>query len=94
VPVDGGAEHILLETAVYRPSGPGPFPLVTINHGKPRRGAIDPSAMRPGFDAAAHLFIDLGFAVAVPSGLAMAALRVRSATRPVLAATAITLLRR
>jgi hypothetical protein len=50
--------------------------------------------MRPGFDAAAHLFIDLGFAVAVPSGLAMAALRVRSATRPVLAATAITLLRR
>jgi dienelactone hydrolase len=66
VPVDGGAEQFLLETTVYRPSGPGPFPLVTINHGKPRPGATDPSAMRPGFGAAAHWFIDRGFAVAVP----------------------------
>ena len=66
VPIKGGAEQLLLETMVYRPSGPGPFPLVTINHGKPRLGATDPSAMRPGFGAAAHWFVDRGFAVAVP----------------------------
>ena len=66
VPIDSGGEQVLLETTVYRPSGPGPFPLVTINHGKPRPGATDPSAMRPGFGAAAHWFVDRGFAVAVP----------------------------
>src|SRR5271167_1066869 len=41
----------LLETMVYRPSGPGPFPLVTINHGLP----IDKTRLRttrPGFESA------------------------------------------
>jgi len=66
VPIGAGAEQSLLETTVYRPSGPGPFPLVTINHGKPRPGTTDPSAMRPGFSAAAHWFVERGFAVAVP----------------------------
>jgi pimeloyl-ACP methyl ester carboxylesterase len=60
------ALRLFWETTVYRPSGPGPFPLVTINHGKPRPGATDPSAMRPGFGAAAHWFVDRGFAVAAP----------------------------
>jgi hypothetical protein len=40
VPIDAGADQSLLETTVYRPSGPGPFSLVTINHGKPRCGGI------------------------------------------------------
>src|SRR5262249_48947536 len=55
----------LLETTVYRPRGPGPFPLVTINHGKP---ATDHNLnkIRPGFEAAASWFVDKGFAVAVP----------------------------
>jgi dienelactone hydrolase len=66
VPIDAGSEESLLETTVYRPSGPGPFPLVTINHGKPRPDGTDPSAMRPSFGAAAHWFVDRGFAVAVP----------------------------
>ncbi len=66
VPIDAGAGQSLLETVVYRLSGPGPFPLVTINHGKPRPGNTDPSAMRPGFEAAAHWFVERGFAVAVP----------------------------
>jgi dienelactone hydrolase len=66
VPIDAGVEQFLLETMVYRPSGPGPFPLVTIDHGKPRPGSTDPSTMHPGFGAAAHWFVDRGFAVAVP----------------------------
>ena len=66
VPIDTGAEQYLLETTVYRPSGPGPFPLVTINHGKPRPGTTDPQAMHPGYGAAAHWFANRGFAVAVP----------------------------
>jgi len=40
VPIDAGSEESLLEPTVYRPSGPGPFPLVTINHGKPRLQAV------------------------------------------------------
>jgi dienelactone hydrolase len=61
-----GSHVFLLETVVYRPSGPGPFPLVTINHGKPRPTGIEPRAMHPSFAAAAHWFVARGFAVAVP----------------------------
>jgi dienelactone hydrolase len=66
IPIETGAEQSVLETTVYRPSGPGPFPLVTINHGKPRPGTTDPQAMHPGYGAAAHWFVERGFAVAVP----------------------------
>jgi len=66
IPIETGAEQSLLETTVYRPSGPGPFPLVTINHGKPRPGSTDPQAMHPSYGAAAHWFVGRGFAVAVP----------------------------
>ena len=66
VPIETEAEQSLLETTVYRPSGPGPFPLVTINHGKPRPGVTDPQAMHPSYGAAAHWFVERGFAVAVP----------------------------
>jgi predicted acyl esterase len=68
IPIETGAEQSLLETTVYRPSGPGPFPLVTINHGKPRPGSTDPQAMHPSYSygAAAHWFVNRGFAVAVP----------------------------
>ena len=55
----------LLETRLYRPPGPGPFPLVTINHGVPN----DKRFLRrtePGFEAAAHWWVGQGYAVAVP----------------------------
>jgi len=55
----------LLETMVYRPPGPGPFPLVSINHGLP----VDKTrlrATRPGFESAAHWWVERGYAVAVP----------------------------
>jgi dienelactone hydrolase len=63
---DSGFGPVLLETQIYRPSGPGPFPLVTINHGRPRRGGTDPRSMHPDYAAAVHWFVERGFAVAVP----------------------------
>lgn len=59
------AAGFLLETMLYRPSGAGPFPLVTINHGVPG----DKRFLRttePAFQAAAHWWVAQGFAVAVP----------------------------
>ncbi len=61
-----GSHIFLLETVVYRPTGDGPFPLVTINHGKPRGGEAVARTMHPGYFPAAHWFVDHGFAVAVP----------------------------
>jgi dienelactone hydrolase len=59
---DGAA--FLLETMVYRPLGPGPFPLVLINHGVPG----DKSHLRatkPAYEAVAHWWVGQGYAVAV-----------------------------
>jgi hypothetical protein len=61
-----GSRVFLLETVVYRPTGDGPFPLVTINHGKPRGGEVVARAMHPDYVLAAQWFVDRGFAVAVP----------------------------
>jgi dienelactone hydrolase len=61
-----GDRVFLLETVVYRPAGNGPFPLVTINHGKPRGSETVVPEMHPGYDVAAGWFVDHGFAVAVP----------------------------
>jgi len=33
IPVDAGGT-VTLETTIYRPDGPGPFPMVIFNHGK------------------------------------------------------------
>lgn len=55
----------LLETRLYRPAGPGPFPLVTINHGVPNDKRFLRTA-EPGFQAAAHWWVTRGYAVAVP----------------------------
>ncbi len=77
-----GDRVFLLETVVYRPSGDGPFPLVTINHGKPRGGEAAARSMHPGYDRAAGWFVDHGFAVAVPMRAATALHKVRSAISP------------
>jgi dienelactone hydrolase len=61
----GGSATFRLETMVYRPAGPGPFPLVMINHGVPG----DKSRLRatePAYQVAAHWWVGQGYAVAVP----------------------------
>src|SRR5262249_1024023 len=61
-----GSQVFLLETVVYRPDGDGPFPLVVINHGKPRDAKFVARTMHPVFDLAAGWFVEHGFAVAAP----------------------------
>ena len=53
-----------LETTVYKPPGPGPFPLVIINHGK----ASGPPGLQPRYTPgwAARYFIERGYVVFVP----------------------------
>ena len=55
--------QVLLETTIYKPDGPGPFPLVVMNHGSighPREQRRD----RPL--SAAGYFLERGYMVAVP----------------------------
>lgn len=53
-----------LPVTLFRPAGPGPFPLAVISHGR------DPQTrsrlQRPRFESAARFFVRKGFAVAVP----------------------------
>ena len=54
-----------LETTIYRPEGPGPFPLVVINHGKAPN--ITPGRQpRARFANASREFLSRGFVVAIP----------------------------
>jgi dienelactone hydrolase len=60
----GNNHQSRLETTVFQPNGPGPFPLVIINHGK---DAGRPSAQpRDRFYYMAHAFVERGYAVMVP----------------------------
>jgi dienelactone hydrolase len=64
IPVDGSAD-VTLETTVYRPNGPGPFPMVVFNHGKipgdPRLQArSDPLSF-------AREFVRRGYVVVAPN---------------------------
>ena len=51
----------------FRPQGPGPFPLVVMNHG--RNSATRAQDPRQRFEPIARFFIRKGFAVAVPQRL-------------------------
>lgn len=62
VPAAGG--RAMLETTVFQPNGPGPFPLLIINHGKdPGRPSSQP---RDRFYYMAAAFVKRGYAVMVP----------------------------
>ncbi len=56
-----------LETTLFRPAGPGPFPLLVINHGKPSDNvAIALERGRVRYPTLAHEFVKRGWMVAVP----------------------------
>ena len=65
VPRPGGVQRLNLEASLYRPSSPGPFPLVVLSHGTPR-----PPRQRVGerlrYDAQSWKFVSMGFAVVIP----------------------------
>ena len=70
VPVRSGGHVFLLETLVFRPSGAGKFPLVTLNEGLPPAAPNYTSLLRKRspyeFKTAALWFVDHGYAVAIP----------------------------
>ena len=56
-----------MRTALFRPAGAGPFPLVVINHGSVQNDGPSAPIMRSrSFTAASELFVKRGYAVAVP----------------------------
>jgi dienelactone hydrolase len=61
----GGVQRLTLEATLYRPPGPGPFPLLVLSHGTSR----DPRERvgeRLRYDAQSWKFVSMGFAVVIP----------------------------
>lgn len=56
---------LLLEATLFRPPGPGPFPLVVINHGTVGDPAARRSAGRSKFATASQWFVRHGYAVVI-----------------------------
>ncbi len=67
VPMKTGSKELILQTTVFRPDGPGPFPLIIISHGvntdMARSGEIS-SRMR--YTMQSRVFVKWGFVVAIP----------------------------
>ena len=57
---------VSMRTPVFRPPGPGPFPLVVINHGTTQNAERRRMLNAPDFDSLAQWFVRRGYAVAVP----------------------------
>jgi dienelactone hydrolase len=60
-----GVQRLTLEATLYKPAGPGPFPLVILSHGTPR----DPRqrvGRRLRYNAQSWEFVSMGFAVVIP----------------------------
>lgn len=64
VPKTSGLFTIELETTIFRPEGPGPFPIVIINHGKAPGDPRFQGRFRPV--GPARYFLARGYAVVVP----------------------------
>jgi dienelactone hydrolase len=57
---------VMMRTALFRPPGPGPYPLVVINHGTTQNAERRRMLKAPDFESMAGWFVRHGFAVAVP----------------------------
>ncbi|MHB8773082.1 MAG: alpha/beta hydrolase family protein [Syntrophales bacterium] len=67
VPLDVMGGEVRLQTTVYKPDGPGPFPLAVISHGVPFEKSLEAEIrFRSRFCLQSEVFVKRGFAVAVP----------------------------
>jgi dienelactone hydrolase len=57
---------VLMPTTVFRPLGPGPFPLMVMNHGSTQNAERRRLLPLPQFETLSHWFVQHGFAVALP----------------------------
>jgi dienelactone hydrolase len=64
--VPAAQRGVMMRTTLFRPPGPGPFPLVVVNHGTTQNAERRRLLKAPDFDAMAQWFVRRGFAVAVP----------------------------
>ncbi|HUI94823.1 MAG TPA: alpha/beta fold hydrolase [Xanthobacteraceae bacterium] len=55
-----------MRTIVYRPPGPGPFPLLVMNHGTTQSAERRRALPAPAFETLSQWFVRRGFAVALP----------------------------
>ena len=67
VPVVAGLEQAYIDVTVFRPAGEGPFPLLVLSHGSPRSAADRRAQGRQRLAAQSRRFLDMGFAVLVPT---------------------------
>jgi dienelactone hydrolase len=61
-----GTKRLTLEATLYKPSGPGPFPLVVLSHGTPRNPDWRVAQGRLTYSLQSWKFVSMGFAVVIP----------------------------
>jgi dienelactone hydrolase len=67
VPMSVPGGEVRLQTTVYKPDGPGPFPLVIISHGVPFEKTLESEIRsRHRYCLQSEEFVKRGFAVAIP----------------------------
>ncbi|MHB8910331.1 MAG: alpha/beta hydrolase family protein [Syntrophales bacterium] len=67
IPWRGEGGNIRLQTTVYKPDGPGPFPLAVISHGVPFEKMLESEIKsRHRYCLQSEEFVKRGFAVAIP----------------------------
>lgn len=55
-----------MRTILVRPDGPGPFPLVVINHGSVESAELREKFLQPAYEEPVRWFLRRGYAVALP----------------------------
>jgi len=66
-PVVSGVEQAYIEVTVFKPKGPGPFPIVVLSHGSPRSALDRRLEGRQRLVAQSAQFLAMGYAVLVPT---------------------------
>lgn len=65
--LNGRREQRTIPVTVFRPQGPGPFPLLVLNHGRAGSPLERAKPLRFRYEQQARYFVGKGFVVAVPT---------------------------